>query len=183
MTQLILHSIETRSSSELFLDYFRLLFCAHVATKYDSSPCTARKHRGGLGRWQRRRATELIAEHLQGSIRLSTLARECGLSTSHFARAFRQSFGTSAHRYLVQRRIEKAKELLSFGDCSLSEVALLTGFADQAAFSRTFKTLVASTPGRWRRDYGHRRPSIRVAGTASGPHPTLASTDLRTEPS
>jgi AraC-like DNA-binding protein len=162
MTQLILHSIETLSHSELFLDYFRLLFCAHVTQTYAPSFGTVSRHRGGLAPWQRRRATELIAEHLHDSIRLSTLARECNLSMSHFARSFRQSFGTSAHQYLTRRRIEKAKELLSSGGCSLSDVALLTGFADQAAFSRTFKALVAIAPGQWRRQYERKRRSTHL---------------------
>jgi AraC-like DNA-binding protein len=167
MTQLILHSIETRSYSELFLDYFRLLFCAHVTQKYAPAFGSVGRHRGGLAPWQQRRATELITEHMHDAIRLSTLARECRLSMSHFARSFRQSFGTSAHQYLTRRRIEKAKELLSSGDCSLSDVALLTGFADQAAFSRTFKALVAITPGQWRRQHERKRRSICVESNRS----------------
>jgi AraC-like DNA-binding protein len=167
MTQLILTSIETPSCSELFLDYFRLLFCAHVTEKYAPSVSPASRHRGGLAPWQRRRAMQLMAEQLPESIRLSTLARECGLSMSHFARSFRRSFGTSAHQYLLRRRIEKAKELLTFRDGSLSDVALLTGFADQAAFSRTFKALVGSAPGQWRREHAHRQRSIRIDGNTT----------------
>jgi len=112
-------------------------------------------HRGGLAPWQRRRAAELLASHLDGSIRLATLARECGLSVSHFARSFRQSFGTSAHRYLMRQRVEKSKELLTRSHRPLSEVALDAGFADQAAFSRTFKAMVGSSPGQWRRQAEH----------------------------
>ena len=100
---------------------------------------------------------ELVAAHLDGSIRLATLARECGLSVSHFARSFRQSFGTSAHRYLVLQRVERSKELLRESHRPLSEVALDAGFADQAAFSRTFKAVVGNPPGQWRREAEHRR--------------------------
>jgi AraC family transcriptional regulator len=79
------------------------------------------------------------------------LARSCGLSVSHFARCFKQSLGVSAHRYLIRLRVEAAKERLATADSALSEIALECGFSDQAAFSRTFGSMVGSTPGRWRR--------------------------------
>lgn len=158
MTQMILSSMDApQSVSELFLDSFRLLFCTHVAHAYAPSFQVATRHRGGLAPWQKRRARELLAGHLDGSIRLATLARECELSVSHFARSFRQSFGTSAHRYLILQRVEKAKELLTESHRPLSEVALDSGFGDQAAFSRTFKAVVGSSPGQWRREALHHR--------------------------
>src|SRR5258707_11543844 len=88
---------------------------------------------------------------LDGSIRLPTLARQCGLSVSHFARAFRQSFGTPPHHYLVLQRVERAKAILSGSTRALAEVAQQAGFSDQASFSRTFKAVVGTTPGQWRR--------------------------------
>ncbi len=156
LTEMILLSVDTPESfSDLFLDSFRLLFCTHVAQTYAPSFHVPAIHRGGLAPWQRRRAAELLASHLDGSIRLATLARECGLSVSHFARSFRQSFGTSAHRYLIRQRVEKSKELLTLSHRPLSEVALDAGFADQAAFSRMFKAVVGSSPGQWRREAEH----------------------------
>jgi AraC family transcriptional regulator len=158
LTELIVPSLESpRTFSELFLDHFRLLFCAHVAQTYVPSFPGITRHRGGLAPWQQRRAAELLAEHLDGSLRLATLAHECGLSISHFTRSFRQSFGTSPHRYLIRHRVERARRLLSDSTDSLLEVALQTGFSDQASFSRTFKTVVGSSPGQWRREARHRR--------------------------
>jgi len=177
MTAMMLPSVDLpQSFSELFLDYFRLLFCAHVAHTYAPSFGARREYRGGLAPWQQRRATELLAEHLDGSVRLATLASECGLSVSHFAKAFRQSFRTSPHRYLILQRVEKAKALLARSACPLSEVALHTGFADQAAFSRTFGAVVGSPPGQWRRQAQHQRrsPSVVVS-----PHPVSGSTVAR----
>jgi len=158
LTQTILLSVDAPESfSDLYLDSFRLLFCTHVAHTYAPSFQVSTRHRGGLAPWQKRRATELLASHLDGSIRLATLAHECGLSVSHFARSFRQSFGTSARRYLIRQRVEKSKELLTLSHRPLSEVALDAGFADQAAFSRTFKAVVGSPPGQWRREAEHLR--------------------------
>ena len=160
MTQMILPSMESpQNFSEFFLDSFRLLFCSHVAHMYAPSFPAVARHRGGLAPWQQRRAEELLADHLDGSLRLAALASECGLSVSHFTRSFRQSFGTSPHRYLLRQRVERAQQLLSGSTYSLMEVALQTGFSDQAAFSRTFKAVVGNSPGQWRREAQHRRSS------------------------
>ena len=161
MTELILPSLNAPPEfSEPFLDYFCLLFCTHVTKTYGSSLLSVKAHRGGLAPWQKRRVIELLSEHLDGPLRLSSLATECGLSVSHFARSFRQTFGSSAHRYLIQQRIEKAKALLINSTCALSEAALQAGFSDQAAFSRTFKAMVGTAPGHWRREVNHlRRPA------------------------
>jgi AraC-like DNA-binding protein len=152
LTQLILPSLtRPQAFSSLFLDHFRLLFCAHVAQKYSASMNGVTRPRGGLAAWQKRRVIDLFREHLDGSIRLPTLARLCGLSVSHFARAFRQSFGTPPHHYLVRQRVECAKLMLSGTNRALSEVAQHAGFSDQPSFSRTFKAVVGITPGQWRR--------------------------------
>jgi AraC family transcriptional regulator len=179
LTQAILPSLESPvPPSERFLEHFRLLFCTHLAETYVPSFIPVRIHRGGLAPWQKNRAGELISEHLDGSLRLSTLARECGLSVSHFARSFRQSFGTSAHHYLILQRVERAKDLLLNGGCSLSEAALLSGFADQAAFTRAFKASVGVPPGRWRKEVQHRRPPVIAVGPSVLPRTAVgASTD------
>jgi AraC-like DNA-binding protein len=152
LTQLIQPSLSAPLTfSRLFLDYFRLLFCAHVAQKYAPSFDVVSRPRGGLAPWQKRRVMELFNEHVDGSLGLPALAGQCGLSVSHFARAFRQSFGTPPHQYLVLQRVELAKALLSGSARPLSQVAQQSGFSDQASFSRTFKAVVGTTPGQWRR--------------------------------
>jgi AraC-like DNA-binding protein len=119
--------------------------------------------RGGLAPWQARRAKELLNANLDGKLPLSQLAEECGLSTRHFARAFRQSTGVPPHRWLLSRRVERAKELLHDAALSLAEIALACGFADQSHFTRTFTTLVGLSPGLWRRMQSWKLP-LDVAG-------------------
>ena len=137
----------------LALDHLSLILRAHLLQKYAGLRKPPTISVGGLGPWQKRRATELLSENLSGRIRLSQLAAECGLSVSHFARSFKASFGVSAHGWLVQRRIERSQELLMHTGRSLADIADQAGFTDQAAFSRTFRQIVGITPGRWRRDY------------------------------
>jgi len=170
MTEMILPSLDDSARfSQLFLDQYSLLLCTHLMKTYGGGDGPANVYRGGLAPWQRRRAMELLAKHLDGSVRLATLAEECGLSVSHFARSFRKTFGRSAHQFLILQRIEKAKALLSVSMCVLSEAALQSGFADQAAFSRTFKAVVGTSPGQWRRAVSQKR----YAALCRRPNPEL----------
>src|SRR5260221_13693975 len=137
----------------LAMDHLSLILRAHLLQRYAGLRTLPTVSVGGLGPWQKRRATELLSENLMGRIRLSQLAQECGLSVSHFARSFKASFGVSSHRWLVQRRVEGSQERLIPTHDSLSDIAEQAGFADQAAFTRTFHQIVGVSPGRWRRDY------------------------------
>jgi AraC-like DNA-binding protein len=79
------------------------------------------------------------------------MARECGLSVSHFTRAFRRSFGMSPYRWLLERRIDRAKALLATSGISIADIAIRSGFSDQTTFTRAFGRLVGDSPARWRR--------------------------------
>ena len=107
--------------------------------------------RGGLAPWQARRVEALLAEHADGNIALSTLATECGISVRHFGRAFRQSTGTSPHRWLVERRVARAQQMLGDGIASIAAIAQACGFADQSHLTRAFIANVGASPARWRR--------------------------------
>ena len=143
--------------SVLALDQLSLILGAHLLQRYGVLQKTTRRSNGGLAPWQKRRASELLHENMHSRLRLSEIARECGLSTSHFARSFKTSFGISTHQWLLQHRIEHAKQLMSQTAMSLIAIAVQSGFNDQAAFTRTFHQLVGVSPGRWRRHYTTRQ--------------------------
>jgi AraC family transcriptional regulator len=158
ITRGILHFIGRNDElSTLALDQFSLVLGAHLIQRYGVLQKPANTSKAGLARWQRERATELLRENLHGKLRLSELARECGLSVSHFARSFKAAFGISTHQWLIQQRIEYAKHLLSQTAMPLVEVAFQAGFSDQAAFTRTFNQIVGASPGRWRREQSSKK--------------------------
>jgi AraC-like DNA-binding protein len=138
-------------SSELYVDHLVLAAHAYIARTYGGikiAPCLIR---GGLAPWQLNRALEMLKANLDGQIGLSQVARECKLSVSHFVRAFKQTVGQPPYRWLLQQRIDAAKELLLHSTLPMVEIALKCGFADQACFIRAFRKLLDATPGEWRR--------------------------------
>jgi AraC family transcriptional regulator len=95
---------------------------------------------------------EYIEEHLDGSPKLAQMAAHAGLSSTYFASQFKRSTGLAPHQYVIQRRIERAKQMLQAnGDLPLAQVALRAGFSDQSQFSLHFKRLVGVTPGQFKR--------------------------------
>jgi len=109
--------------------------------------------RGGLTPRQLKQVHDLIAADLAGKIPLPALARACNVSQSYFCRAFKASTGVSAHQYQLNLRIEAAFALLLDTSTSLAQIAMATGFADQAHFTRTFGRIVGLSPGAWRREH------------------------------
>ena len=135
----------------LFVDHVAQALSVHMAQKYGGVQGSARVPRGGLAPWQQRRAMEMLEADLAGDLSLIDLAAECRVSVRHFSRAFRISFGMPAHKYLLKRRVELARQLLLVPSLSLHDVALACGFADQSHFTRVFGLFMGLSPGGWRR--------------------------------
>lgn len=114
-----------------------------------------------LSPWQAKRIHAFIDDNLDHAIPIQELADIARLSVGHFFRAFRGSFGTAPHSYIVARRIERAERRLRESGSSLAEVALDCGFADQAHFSRAFAKHAGLPPGAWRRTLSsHKRDDL-----------------------
>jgi AraC-like DNA-binding protein len=106
---------------------------------------------GGLSPWQMRLVSKYVAEHLSDRITTENLASIAQLSTSHFARAFKASVGCPPHSFILQQRIERAKELMLSSSEPLCQIALICGLSDQSHLSRTFRAREGGTPAAWRR--------------------------------
>jgi AraC family transcriptional regulator len=124
---------------------------AHEIMRLDDGVPVLLPLRGGLAAWQQRRIVEFIEEHLADDFPLSALAGLAQLSTYHFARAFKRSFGIPPHRYHTNRRIERARMLLADARTSVADVALEVGFSGASAFAATFRRTTGQTPTDYRR--------------------------------
>lgn len=134
------------ASDGAYADCFGQTLTMHIARLGN-----ARKAANALPNWRLRRVHEYVDEHLAESIGLADLAEAAGLSRMHFAAQFRVATGYPPHHYVLHRRIDHAKELLSGTHLPLVEVALAVGFQEQSHFSTVFKRFTDETPARWRR--------------------------------
>jgi len=107
--------------------------------------------KGSLALWQERRAKDIMQTRFAARLTMADVARECRLTPSYFARAFRRSTGMSPHQYLMDLRIQEAKRLLLSSSLPLADVALICGFGDQSYLTRVFTRSVGVSPGAWRK--------------------------------
>ena len=106
-----------------------------------------------LPRRKLRMVTEYVEANLHETIQVADLAELAAMSVSHFARCFRLAMGVSPARYVVMRRVERAKLMLTHrDDLSIAEIAFCCGFAGQAHLTRVFKDVTGTTPGGFRND-------------------------------
>jgi AraC-like DNA-binding protein len=97
-----------------------------------------------------RRARDLMDREYARPLDVAALARAALMSTAHFSRQFRASYGETPYAYLMTRRIERAKALLRRGDLSVTEVCLAVGCTSLGSFSARFTELVGETPTAYR---------------------------------
>jgi AraC-like DNA-binding protein len=101
-----------------------------------------------------RRAKDLIDREFAEPLDVQALAGEAHASRAHFVRSFKTAFGETPHRYLLRRRIERAKEFLRNTPLSVTEISISVGFQSLGSFSTTFRELVGESPSayarRWR---------------------------------
>jgi AraC-like DNA-binding protein len=88
------------------------------------------------------------ASHEEWPVR--RLARVSGVSEAHFARSFKEAYGLPPHRYLLTRRIERAKALLRDTDLAITQIAFQTGWNSMGTFGRTFRDVTGESPGELR---------------------------------
>jgi AraC-like DNA-binding protein len=95
-----------------------------------------------------RQARDYLEENMSRTVTSAELERVSGLDRYQLARQFRLFFGTSPYRYLVMRRLARARRLIA-GGTGLADAAYEAGFADQSHLTRHFKQAFGVTPGRW----------------------------------
>lgn len=110
-----------------------------------------------------------VAEDPAAELPVEALARAVGLSEGWFAHAFRRSLGLSPHRWLRHQRVVAAQGMIrtagAGGQTSLAGIALATGFADQAHFTRAFRAQTGTTPASWRRRLLRQTPALAAGDT------------------
>jgi AraC-like DNA-binding protein len=107
-----------------------------------------------LPAWRLKRVSDYVEANLDGPLSLPALANVAGLSCMYFASQFRLATGMRPHDYVVRRRIQRAKAMLSETSTPIVDVALGVGFQSQSHFTTVFKHITGFTPQRWRTVHG-----------------------------
>ena len=128
------------------------ILAVHLIRHVSATRQSARRRNGTLPRAKLRAVVEYIEEHLDSGPTLEQMAAIARLSPNYFAWQFKRATGLPPHQYVLDRRVERAKQFLQTGsDISLAEVAAKAGFSDQSQFSHHFKRLIGVTPGQFRK--------------------------------
>ena len=139
------------ANGRLYLESLTEALTINLFRRYGVRRAQEGRARGGLPPILLRRILDYVEAHLADDIALAELANLGGLSTHHFGQAFRASMGISPHRYLVERRIHRARQLLLTDARPIAEIAADVGFANQSHLTFNFRKLIGTTPGRYRR--------------------------------
>jgi AraC-like DNA-binding protein len=154
LLQAIAEEIETSGpGGRLYRHTLTLLLLAQLVRCASNlaQPVKRAYKKGGLPSWRLKRALELLDSGLTERPTLTELACDVGLHPTSFCRAFKQSMGISPHRYLLERRVQRAKEMMTDHTLTLTQVALDCGFSTSSQFSVIFRRIVGLTPSTYRR--------------------------------
>jgi len=138
------------ATGRLYGESLCLALASRVFGRYAVAPPEERPSRIQLSVQQRERVRDHVHAGLDGDLRLLELARVSGLSMQHFTAAFRNTFGTTPHQYILRERIVQAKRLLVTRPLSIADVALTVGFGSQSHFTAAFRRAVGMTPRHYR---------------------------------
>lgn len=135
------------SDSRLYAESAATFLAVHLLQNYSIQKTSIREYTGGLPPQQLKQVIDYIEDNLAEDISVNAIANYLGISRYHFCRSFKQSTGLSPHQYVIQQRIERAKQLLRRGKLSIAETAIACGFNHQSHLHRHFKRLTGVTPG------------------------------------
>ncbi len=137
-------------SSQLYVDSLANVLAVHLIRQHGTTRPKLPVYNGGLPQHQLLQVLDYVDAHLNSEIKLADLAQLVDMSQFHFGRLFKQSLGLSPHQYLLQQRVERAKQLLKQTSKSIMDIAFDCGFNSHSHLSRQFRQLTGITPKAYR---------------------------------
>jgi AraC family transcriptional regulator len=134
------------SDSCLYAESAATFLAVHLLQNYSTRKSSVQEYTGGLPLKKLKQVIDYIHDHLAQEISLNAIANYLGISSYYFCRLFKQSTGLSLYQYVIQQRVERAKQLLLQGEMSIADIALACGFSHQSHLNRHFKRLTGVTP-------------------------------------
>ena len=151
LAESIVREIRLRQAgSGILIDSLFQSLCIQLLRTYSEDESIAGRRPYAIAPFRLRRAQDFIEEHVEQHIGLEEIAAAAGLSAFHFTRCFKEATGLTPYRYVLLRRVERAKDLLENTSQTLAEIALACGFATQQHLTETFRSHTGLPPGRYR---------------------------------
>nr|WP_246712521.1 AraC family transcriptional regulator [Rhizobium cellulosilyticum] len=139
------------AANPFFLEQITAAVATHLVQSYGGQPVASSSGQRKLSHSHEQLAKEMLMANLDGKLTISDVAVACDMSRGHFIRMFRETTGSTPHRWLVEARVKRASDMLRNSNASLAEIAELCGFSDQSHFTRVFLANFGVPPGVWRR--------------------------------
>ncbi|KAB8317234.1 helix-turn-helix transcriptional regulator [Tolypothrix campylonemoides VB511288] len=136
----------TNQGDNLYVEQLKTTLVLHLLKKYCAKKPQISTYVDGLSKSKLRQIIEYIHSHVDSEIKLTTLAEMAGISQYYFCQLFKQSLGISPYQYVLQLRVERAKQLLKSQKMTICDIALACGFANQSHFTKHFRKLTGTTP-------------------------------------
>jgi AraC family transcriptional regulator len=108
----------------------------------------------GLSSYTLRQVLDYVRSNLIQDLSIVDLAQVAGMSPYYFMRMFKKSMHVTPRQYIIQIRIDRAKELLRSRKLSIADISLQCGFTNQSHFTNVFRQLTEITPKVYQRDFG-----------------------------
>lgn len=132
--------------SQLYIESLANILAVHLLRQYGVTHPERPLYNGRLPHHQLTQVLDYINDQLDQPIRLTDLANLLNISQFHFSHLFKQTLGISPHQYLLQQRIERAKQLLKQTNQSILEIALQCGFNSHSHLGQQFRQITGVTP-------------------------------------
>nr|WP_233343158.1 AraC family transcriptional regulator [Hyphomonas sp. Mor2] len=139
------------ASSDVMFESLARVFLVKLVQKYGDDRSHEIAFSSSFTAAHYKRVLDFAAQNFGKPIQIEDLAREAGLSASHFTRLFKSVIGDSPYQFLMRYRVERAAEMMMDPAKALIEIALACGFSDQPHLTRVFKQYYGQTPKAWRK--------------------------------
>lgn len=146
IAMMLLTEGQQNTASSLMMDSLANVLTVHLLRQYATIQPHLPVYDGGIPQRQLAQVLDYMDVHLEQDLKLADLAQLLDMSQFHFSRLFKQSMGLSPFQYLLQQRVERAKQLLKQTDQPIVDIAFECGFSSHSHLSRQFRQVTGMTP-------------------------------------
>jgi AraC family transcriptional regulator len=139
------------SGNGFYADSMATALSAHLLRHYSTSNYQLVEYQDGFSKHKLQRAIDYINANLNENLSLTKIASELDISHYYFCHLFKNSTGITPHQYLIQQRVERAKQLLRQLEKTIADVAMDCGFANPSHFAKHFRKYTGVTPRQFRK--------------------------------